>query len=363
MGFVGSDAEALEQLSRECGLQARRLRDRQRRVSAVLVAAPWTGRDADGFRQEWSRSHRPQLERVAAGLEAVAAALLKQASQQRQASRAEAARRDRRLDDPNALQKHRSSFGPFVWGGPESADYARVPLYSGGASGGASINSADVVQGRIGDCYLVAALAAMADTDSGRRAIDQAIRDTGDGTFTVTFADGEQVTVDDDFYIDGKGEEYYAHIADGAQAVLWAAVLEKAYAQKKGGFGDIEGGHPSEVFDALGLGGRNSTLDGISDAELLRILDSGQPVAFAASLDNPNGFEYEGGDGNHAFSVVETQVGASGEVYITMRNPWGTNRGLQLQDGRIALADDGTFVVTLAEARQIFYEVDYAGAS
>lgn len=86
VSYVGADADGLEVLGREFGLQARRLRDRQRRVSALLVSAPWSGRDADRFRQEWSRTHRPALERVAAVLEAAAALLATQAAQQRHAS-------------------------------------------------------------------------------------------------------------------------------------------------------------------------------------------------------------------------------------------------------------------------------------
>jgi Domain of unknown function (DUF4157)/Calpain family cysteine protease len=105
----------------------------------------------------------------------------------------------------------------------------------------------DVKQGGIGDCYLFAAMAAIIDTDPQK--IVNMIVDHGDNSYTVTFegigffSSAEQkVTAD---FVVGK------HGLVGSRKAIWPLVIEKAYAQEKGGIDKIKGGNPGEAIDDM----------------------------------------------------------------------------------------------------------------
>jgi hypothetical protein len=99
------------------------------------------------------------------------------------------------------------------------------------------INFDDVAQGYIGDCYLEGAMSAVAQTHP--EAIKDALKDNGDGTFTVRFFEPQpggraprpvSITVDGDLPGRTVGSQpYYAHGRDFKE--LWPALIEKAYAQ------------------------------------------------------------------------------------------------------------------------------------
>ncbi len=132
------------------------------------------------------------------------------------------------------------------------------PLFADG-----SPRVATAKQGRIGDCWLVSTMDAIAAVDPQR--IKDMIKDNEDGTFTVTFQryDHEQeryvpepVTVDNSFYVTGFANmPAYGSCASGD---LWFAVVEKAYAAWKGGYEAVRSGYPFEAFEAvLGAAGRH----------------------------------------------------------------------------------------------------------
>jgi tetratricopeptide (TPR) repeat protein len=93
------------------------------------------------------------------------------------------------------------------------------PLYS--VTG---VGPEDVVQGGLGSCYFHSTMAAIARTHPEK--IQEFIRDNGDGTFTVRFADGkeEKAHTDDLRYARQSG-------FDQSKA-LWVGVLLRAYAQR-----------------------------------------------------------------------------------------------------------------------------------
>jgi hypothetical protein len=80
-----------------------------------------------------------------------------------------------------------------------------------------------VVQGEIGNCYFLSALASLAQLKP--EAIQKMIKDNGDGTYTVTFpgAPREPITVSKPTE---KELQTYAHATEYG---IWPAVLEKAY--------------------------------------------------------------------------------------------------------------------------------------
>src|SRR5262245_59518550 len=122
-----------------------------------------------------------------------------------------------------------------------------------GAGDGNSVHWNDIDQNSLGDCYLMAAMGEVAKANPD--AIKNAIKDNGDGSYTVTFqekkGDGpfglfghhyepKEIRVTPDFPMQ-DGSPVFAGVGDrdGAQAELWPALIEKAYAQWQGSYHDI----------------------------------------------------------------------------------------------------------------------------
>jgi calpain family cysteine protease len=118
----------------------------------------------------------------------------------------------------------------------------------------------EVKQGGLGDCYLLAAVIAVANANP--QLIKNMIKDNGDGTYDVTlhengmFASSDAgkrktqvVTVTADFPTNDKGQPLYAQPFQHSDAkhkpvggpVMWAMLIEKAYAQLEGGYDELNG--------------------------------------------------------------------------------------------------------------------------
>jgi hypothetical protein len=111
----------------------------------------------------------------------------------------------------------------------------------------------DIVQGRLNDCYLMAALAAVVSSTPEK--IVSLIHDQGGDVFTVHFKElgwafaSPSVTAD-------FAQNQHAHV--GQRKALWPLILEKAYAQVKGGLNNLKNGNPATVLDDM-LGMKGST--------------------------------------------------------------------------------------------------------
>ena len=115
----------------------------------------------------------------------------------------------------------------------------------------------DVVQGRngprhLGDCWLLASLAALAHSRPGM--LEQAVTDHGDGTYTVRLyaeagATAEDIRVTGDLPQTADGRDAYAQRPDPAE--LWVGIIEKAFAAHCGGWDAIDGGHPTHAWRIL----------------------------------------------------------------------------------------------------------------
>jgi hypothetical protein len=125
------------------------------------------------------------------------------------------------------------------------------------------ISYTDVQQGRIGDCYYMAALAGAALRSPST--IQSMFIDNGDNTFTIRFYNSgvrDYVTVDRYLPVTLDGSSYYAGWGGGSYSSssneLWVALAEKAYAQvnQEGWLGQngtntylgIEGGWSDEAL-------------------------------------------------------------------------------------------------------------------
>ena len=235
------------------------------------------------------------------------------------------------------------------------------------------VEATDVKQGALGDCYYVAALAAVAHRDP--KAIEDAVKDNGDGTYTCRFypkvgGAPKHVDVDGELYVNASGAPKYAKSEDAKEPdkmELWPAILEKGYAAFKGDFDEMgNGGKVSTVLQNL-YGQKTKyvpiqerTLDNlwkfISEAKKgswpMVALTFGKKHEDAKAL-------YKGIKlyPSHAYSILDSRK-ENGQRYVTLRNPWGKSE--PGNDGK----NDGIFELTLEDFKKYYMDlVWFAGNS
>ena len=64
MTFYGADVSQLRALAKAADRAAASLSTQANSLHSQIQSAPWKGSDGDRFRQEWSGSHRPGLDKV-----------------------------------------------------------------------------------------------------------------------------------------------------------------------------------------------------------------------------------------------------------------------------------------------------------
>jgi hypothetical protein len=230
------------------------------------------------------------------------------------------------------------------------------PLFIDGPTPG------DVRQGAIGNCYFPAALAAVAHARPD--AIKNAIKDNGDGTFTVRFYKyGDKrspvdVKVDADLYARSWGGPVYGGSLGGSTAPdkmeLWFPLIEKAYAQWKGGYEAI--GHGGVSGDVMGeIVGATDSYTRLASADANRIFErikagasKDQPMtAGTFGKDQASLYTNSGVYANHAYSVLGA-VEEGGKKYVQIRNPWGQSE--PGWDGK----NDGVFKLELERFMKLY---------
>ena len=233
-----------------------------------------------------------------------------------------------------------------------------MPLFS---SSGPTMD--DLYQGAVGDCYFLATLGAVANTNPDW--IEQSIVDFGDGTFGVRFmteaGNQEFVRVDGDLAVnytqDGGSTLAYTGFGEGGS--IWAPLMEKAWTFARDrvnsdtpvaetSYHNISGGWMDEPMIALGgvdvynnEPNESPFYDGYDmldwiDAELsqgkaLTYATNSQPVSKMVAA--------------HAYTIVGVVQANDGQWYLELRNPWGT-------DGHSSVdsADDGYVFLNARDA-------------
>jgi hypothetical protein len=229
-------------------------------------------------------------------------------------------------------------------------NYANHPLF--GAAGPAA---GDVAQGNLGDCYLLASLASVAQVDPAQ--IRQTVADLGDGTYAVHFHRGATdvyVHVDADLPSYSKGQLTYADF--GADKSMWVAVVEKAYAlfrSADASYSSIDTGWMTEAFSAIGLQSKSVYTTDALATQIDNFLKTGKAVTYATAAVPANSklLEY------HAYSVDHVVRSAfGGIVSIVLRNPWA------IDGAAIDANDDGYITVTPSELTTSFSGLVVAAA-
>jgi hypothetical protein len=227
---------------------------------------------------------------------------------------------------PPLLKKHR-----------KDSTYQKV---EGTAFGGGTPSPADVTQGGVGDCYLLAAMAAVARANPS--VIEHMIKDNGDGTFDVTLykdtawfgtkLEKRVVKVTNTFPVDKNGVPIYAKKATGldGKVALWVMLIEKAYAQREGGYDEIEGGEAGDALQVLtGQKKTQHELDDFSELQIRSTLDTLVANSYAITAsprrtgDDSDLAKEQDAVGiirKHAYTVLRYDKDVD---KIILRNPWG----------------------------------------
>lgn len=191
---------------------------------------------------------------------------------------------------------------------------------------------ADVDQGGLGDCYLMGAMAAVAKTDPNL--LRNMISKNDDGTYTVRLRVKEggkwktvPVNVTPTFPHNSDGKHSYADPTPGNQNnTLWPALIEKAYAQYKGGYDKIEGGNSGRAMEFItGRSSRNTSIGSTTDPnDIYDKVKAAERGGHPMTLSTKDGATDYPGD--HAYAVLGA-VERDGKKYIRIYNPWGVNDG------------------------------------
>ena len=238
------------------------------------------------------------------------------------------------------------------------------------------VSPKDVAQGSIGDCYLAAALGAIAA--SKPEAIEEAISKVGPRTWSVRFYKRiyggkyavQKVAVDADLPKKAAGSLAYAkgpHAGPARGRELWPSLVEKAFAKWKGGYDDIGGGGlPGRVMEALLGEEYDSTYTAWTPEDKLwqKILEVGKGKPMSAYTHNDDKAYFDKKDkvvANHAYIVLGGEE-EGGERTVRCRNPWSAGKEIQWKPRKAKYGKraiwGADFELPLSEFKRIFQGYD-----
>lgn len=205
-------------------------------------------------------------------------------------------------------------------------------LFAKGAGEASGADRSDVDQKSVNDCGLPATLAALAEQNPAL--LEKMVTTNANGSYTVTFyEDGKpiQIVVQPEVLrkSDGTPVTGFGDREDGSNPELWAVVIEKAAAQWKGGYKEIEARWPGDWMEELtGKESEGTDAEDVgSTADIQAKLNDGKAVTFSTQSpkDNPgmNTIKPKALYGPHAYTVIGTE----GD-YVLLQNPWGSGEGV-----------------------------------
>lgn len=210
--------------------------------------------------------------------------------------------------------------------------------FATGTGDGWKIEPNDISQGGLGDCYLLAAMASLAQEHPEQ--IEKMIKDNHDGTYTVTLHrevpdpsqpgkmkdEAFETTVD--LTVPSGGNPAHAHVGDtdpttGAKEV-WPLIIEKAYAQMKQSYGAMDGGVPGDALYTLtGSKAPRTDTGSVSADQIAQYDKDGHPMVVDTCGADEAALATYGLVAGHAYSVKGIKTDADGKQYVILYNPWG----------------------------------------
>ncbi|KAM3722893.1 Calpain clp-1 [Dirofilaria immitis] len=197
----------------------------------------------------------------------------------------------------------------------------------------------DVVQGELGDCWLLAAAANLTLKDELFYRVvppDQSFTENYAGIFHFQFwhyGVWVDVVIDDRLPTSTSGELLYMHSRDNNE--FWSALLEKAYAKLHGSYEALKGGTTSEALEDF-TGGLTEFFDLQQPPNhLMEMMMRGFEMGslFGCSIEaDPHEWEARMHNGlvkGHAYSITGMKMvnGPRGRIpLLRIRNPWGNEQ-------------------------------------
>jgi hypothetical protein len=227
------------------------------------------------------------------------------------------------------------------------------------------IRGTDPAQNYIGDCYLMAAMSAVAYKQPS--AIRRAFKLERDGSYNVTLYKKKGgrlvpriINIDADLPRDGWYGYYYAGAKNPKE--LWPALLEKAFAARAGSYDKIQGGMPGDAMEAITgkkssyLGFRNTPREADKVWAAIGAAMRAKKPTCAATLGDSSRKKFDGTNiySDHTYAVFGVSE-SKGVRYVHLRNPWG--EGEPKGNGR----DDGVFELPLDEFMRLFSSIAVNG--
>lgn len=114
------------------------------------------------------------------------------------------------------------------------------------------IDSSDILQGSLGDCYFLSAISALAENDFRVKNLFPNLEINRSGIYMARILYKgviREVVVDDYIPVNQQGDPLFAKPAGGRE--IWVMILEKCWAKLHGSYGAIVGGLPNEVLHAF----------------------------------------------------------------------------------------------------------------
>jgi len=222
------------------------------------------------------------------------------------------------------------------------------------------VDEGDVIQGRLGNCYLLSALCVLACSDM----IESLILNSWPeyGIYQCRFYKNQEwhlVLVDDQIPMDENNLVFFGQCRDPNE--YWVQIIEKAYAKIHGSYGAIEHGVISDALVDL-TGEPAELITPIVDTDelwnrLVTFIEEGYLMGcnIESEEGDPNTPTEFGLLKNHAYGILDIQE-VDGHKLLRVRNPWGSHEWTGpwsdgscewtdelLEHFNFQFGDDGTF--------------------
>ena len=238
----------------------------------------------------------------------------------------------------------------------------------------------DVLQGYLGNCYLMSSLAAMTNIPQLICQLFRSFQVNKNGCYEIGLnIEGEwQIILLDDYFPCSK-KTRTPIFAKPNGPELWVMLLEKAWAKINGGYINITGGYASEVlsvFTSFPIETFDLLIKDIDIIwkELKKAFEDGHIITCCSKFDNE--IEKYGLVSGHTFTVTNLVEGYVNKKYtrlIRLRNPWGykewigdwsdhsklwTEEAKKELNINLHIEDDGEFFMSFEDFFKYFLVVD-----
>ena len=144
-------------------------------------------------------------------------------------------------------EPNRRGWKNFTWKRPRDHwGYKKYVLYD-------QIEITDIKQGKLGDCYFLSCLSAIAENPERIKRIfrTQEVNEAGIYAVNLWIADEKRVVVVDDYFPYDEKKGHFAFSRPSGGNEIWVLILEKAWAKVFGSYSRIEVGDCGEAMAPL----------------------------------------------------------------------------------------------------------------